>query len=574
MSRSDSDIAHPPRPPLKFRVGLTGHLAVENPDAVRRELNRVLAEIKAWVCGVPKQDGYLGSGAELILISALARGVDCIGAEIGWGLEYKLHAVLPFREPEYCNDFKDAGDRALFERLLDRARENTLELDGKRGAQLDESYLAAGETILRYCDLLIAVWDEDRAPKTGGTRDIVARASQMGLLIVWIDATGRRETCWWRESRAFDFELLKERVANSLLPPPSLGLQKYYAEKERKWLRGVSFELMVSALARRLPRPRIRARSYLNKSLEDWKPLDSDFSDLAAKNIQPYDQWADNLAIHYAARTRGVLTSILFFSAVGLCLGLTLGEGSPTALRSVSPALALLSVFYFWSARRGEFGRKWIEYRTLSEMLRNSALIWAIGGSLPLRSRFQGKEHFSSRWAEWYAAAVVRSLGLLPAVVDKHYLEGYWRMLRHRVSAQAAYHHKRFTEYKRVKHLLDILSVLFFAGATLAAIIELSASLGARLPASFQHAVSFAWTSSIVSAGLAAFSNFGGFDRLAIVSRAVSHDLNKIAAELEHLDHLSRGVLYEKAQRASEIMMAEHEDWYFFYSLRDIDTPL
>jgi hypothetical protein len=572
MSQTGSDIAHPPRPPLKYRVGLTGHLSVQDPNVIQKELGRVLAEIKAWIGGVAAQDGY-GGPVELILVSALARGVDCIGSQAALSLGYVLHAVLPFRETEYRKDFTEPADLVLFEQLLALAKGHTLELDGKRNAQ-DEAYLIAGETVLRFCDLLVGVWDEDRPLKTGGTRDIVARASEMGLAIVWIDATAQHETCWWRGSRAYDLELLQEHITSPLLPPQGSGLRKYYLEKERQWLRGLPFELLVSVLARRLPRPKIRAQSYLTKSLEDWRPLDSRFPDLMAKNIQPYDQWADNLAIYYAARTRGALTSILFFSAAGLSMGLTLHTGSPPALRALGPALALLSVIFFWAARHGEFSRKWIEYRTLSEMLRNSSLMCAIGGSLGFRARIRGTDHFSSRWAEWYTAAVVRSQGVLPAVIDRHYLEGYWRLLRNRVSAQGAYHHNRFTEFKRVNVLLGRLSVLFFLVAITAAVIELSASLGAGLPESLRDTLSYSWTASIVSAALAAFSNFAGFDRLAIVSRAVAQELSNVNSELENLDHLSQGLLLEKARRATEIMMAEHEDWYLYYSLRDIDRPL
>lgn len=176
MSHTGSDIVHPPRPPLKYRVGLTGHLSVQDPHIIQRELGRVLAEIKAWIGGVAGQENYSGS-VELILVSALARGVDCIGAQAALGLGYAIHAVLPFRETEYRKDFTEPADLVLLEQLLTQAKGHTLELDGKRNAQ-DEAYLAAGEAVLRFCDLLVGVWDENRPLKTGGTRDIVARASR------------------------------------------------------------------------------------------------------------------------------------------------------------------------------------------------------------------------------------------------------------------------------------------------------------------------------------------------------------------------------------------------------------
>src|SRR5258708_172071 len=146
MSQTGSNVFHPPRPQLRYRVGLTGHLSVQDPSAIQRELGRVLSEIKAWISGLAAQDAY-GGPAELILVSALARGVDCIGSQAAVNLGYALHAVLPFRGAEYRKDFKEPAHLILFEQLLALAKGHTIELDGKRNAQLEQAYLMAGETV-------------------------------------------------------------------------------------------------------------------------------------------------------------------------------------------------------------------------------------------------------------------------------------------------------------------------------------------------------------------------------------------------------------------------------------------
>ena len=65
------------------------------------------------------------------------------------------------------------GGHAL--ELLARAEGRVLEIDGGRGPNHEwRSYEAVGRLIVRNCDLLIAIWDDEVPPKgLGGTRDTI-----------------------------------------------------------------------------------------------------------------------------------------------------------------------------------------------------------------------------------------------------------------------------------------------------------------------------------------------------------------------------------------------------------------
>jgi hypothetical protein len=99
-------------------------------------------------------------------------------------------AVLPFaREGTYLPDDGPAGE-ADFQRLLAAAGQNVLVLDGARidPRTTNLSYEAAGHTILRNVDLLIAVWDGKEACGRGGTAALVEDSLKANRPVLWIYA--------------------------------------------------------------------------------------------------------------------------------------------------------------------------------------------------------------------------------------------------------------------------------------------------------------------------------------------------------------------------------------------------
>src|SRR5262249_11293821 len=98
----------------------------------------------------------------------------------------ELQSPLPFPREDYLGDFPEGPDRVRFLELLAEADRNAVfELPGTR-LEPDLAYESVGLVALRQSDLLIAVWDgkiEDR--KRGGTTDIVAKALEAGIPVIW-----------------------------------------------------------------------------------------------------------------------------------------------------------------------------------------------------------------------------------------------------------------------------------------------------------------------------------------------------------------------------------------------------
>ena len=188
----------------RLRVGVSGHrappkLPAQSEDPLRNTIDRLLLVIVDTVCQV-ENAGAIGPGDEpvpdsesfspervtgLAIVSSLAEGSDSIVAEAGLAAGFELEVILPFGRAEYGNDFETPASRARFEHLFARAS-TVFELSGDADER-PPAYEAAGLFMLAKIDLLIAIWDGERAAGIGGTAQIVGRAMADGIPIMWID---------------------------------------------------------------------------------------------------------------------------------------------------------------------------------------------------------------------------------------------------------------------------------------------------------------------------------------------------------------------------------------------------
>jgi hypothetical protein len=124
------------------------------------------------------------------LVSSLAEGADCIFVEEAIKqLHTELIAVLPLSADEYLQGFHDSSNKATFNVLLKNAK-NIIQLEQQTSKE--EAYLAAGTYIVNNCDILVAIWDGQKAQGVGGTGEIVRLARQRHLALAWIWAGNRR----------------------------------------------------------------------------------------------------------------------------------------------------------------------------------------------------------------------------------------------------------------------------------------------------------------------------------------------------------------------------------------------
>jgi hypothetical protein len=119
----------------------------------------------------------------LLLLSGLAEGGDRAGVRAAIVAAVPYIAVLPKPVDLYRNDFKSEASGAEFEKLRKgAARCIELALDpastpediSHPGPARDKQYERLGRFMVQYSQMLIAIWDGNRAEKQGGTSQIVA----------------------------------------------------------------------------------------------------------------------------------------------------------------------------------------------------------------------------------------------------------------------------------------------------------------------------------------------------------------------------------------------------------------
>jgi hypothetical protein len=217
--------AHPPKPRLTLRVGVTGKrkLPAGERGRIERELGDVLDTLQQLILECRNGDGNRAVLSDdppvLRVITGLAEGTDRLAADVtvrrarrdagGDTVQTRLAAILPFPRDEYANDFRVDPDKekganirsdaewrravGAFEELLaeiDRQKESVLEIDDEaaladNGKHRDHGYVALRDLLIQHSDVLIAVSD-DIYGGGGGTVDVIRAAIIEGIPVIKI----------------------------------------------------------------------------------------------------------------------------------------------------------------------------------------------------------------------------------------------------------------------------------------------------------------------------------------------------------------------------------------------------
>jgi hypothetical protein len=153
-----------------FVVGVSGHRDL-SPDAlpkVRSAVTEFLRQLRAHL-----------PDTELRIMTGMATGADQLVAQVALDLGIEVDAVLPMPLQQYAEDF-DAPSLQTLEALLGhpgvRRTELSLPSTEEGGpAHRDALYSNLTQTLIRTCNLLLAVWDGESSVLPGGTADTVLR---------------------------------------------------------------------------------------------------------------------------------------------------------------------------------------------------------------------------------------------------------------------------------------------------------------------------------------------------------------------------------------------------------------
>lgn len=398
-------------------------------------------------------------------------------------LRWKLDAVLPFPRESYKEDFRQsAADPSksvvgAFEDALKKATSVTELPDDPRVVRHELSptqdekeywrarnagYARLANFLVRQIDVLIAIWDGQPEEGPGGTAQVVRSAVALGIPVVWI-STRQQVFPTLVDAIQTDgkpiaplADCLRGRLGEKVraivaLPAgaahdahgPSVSVEKRVADflgetwpEPSRWTAYDRFKRWVE---QKPQRSRVPVESF-DSIVEEWTnftqkaPQAGALATQIRSTLAKRYAWADVLAVDYANKYRSAYITVYAMAWIAVVVAL-LGALSNEPWIPHEGALAYkfvlvaIETILIWriiiivkvGRREERWQERWVEYRTLAEMLRNARFL-AYLGEYGYIQRADDLEPASSAWILWYLRATIRELGIPSGELDGAYL--------------------------------------------------------------------------------------------------------------------------------------------------------
>jgi hypothetical protein len=597
-----------PAPGICLRIGVSGHrvppkLPEQSQAPLHRSVKRILeTAVEAARIATGSDVGAPADAAakDFVIVSSLAEGSDRIVAEAGLEAGYTLEALLPFARSEYQRDFETDDSRAAFATLLGRATA-VFELNGAADER-PRAYEAAGFVMLANVDLLIAIWDGEKAAGVGGTAQIVGRALADGVPVIRLDPQNPDvvELSWSPPGELpivdpgfgpADMTAIAAVISKILALPEAAGgsLIRYLAEKQRRWNFCLWYPLLLLVFTGRLPRSTDIHIPSIDETRRRWQqyfslvPADRSQRPAIERILLPAFDAADHLAVFYSLVYRSAYVFNFTFAALAVALalaGIFIHEAEVKVYFVGAELLILILILLNWAlGRRRQWHRRWLEYRRLAESLRHIRILAPLGAEGPVDR--PGDNIGRLDWVKWYAWSVRRRIPLPDRVVDDAYLAAIRDAARAaEIAEQAEYHDVNARRMSRLAAGIHHTGQILFAvsGVMCALFIVLYAL--DMLPAieSPRHDLVlglFTFLTALlptIGAALGAINAQGDFHTVAEQSRRTARRLKSIDKVLAD-EPLDFARLTNRIQTTSDIMMVDLEEWHSVFRTRPLSLP-
>ncbi len=435
-----------------FRIGITGHRHLNDPDALVPAIHKALRLLRDLL------PGHAGSDVALVAVSSLAEGADrLVARELLATPTSRLEVVLPVARSAYTDDFQDAKSRREFQNLLARASQ-VRQAPGRPTRQ--EAYEWAGRRVVDRCDALIAVWDGQPAGGRGGTADIVQYARDREVPLGWVHTGGDGLVTAELQHESEDVRAAREAMRDL----------KEYNEAE---IPIAQFAVQIQTQRERL-------------GLEATPIAPDDALGQARENVAawlvPFLARADLLAVRVHRLFQNLSTAMFAMAAGAVAVVAVQTNFFPSDYWLVSLEILLLAVLLAIPLLRNRLRlhERWTSYRFLAERLR-SAYFLTLAGTGDRRHPDQSAS-FSDPTVDWIERALSQIMASRPRVALtsaevvplRTYLSDCW------IGAQARYHSNTARKSSRWERWLRRATAFLF-GITLVSAVLHAFGLGPRL---------------------------------------------------------------------------------------------
>jgi hypothetical protein len=338
--------------PFTFRIGVTGHRDLADPDALRAAIRKALRGLIELLPVAPAAE------VTPVVVSALAEGADrLVAEEILADPDARLEVPLPLPPADYEEDFKTEASKEEFRPAGPGA---SAIWPGPATEDRNEAYERAGRYMVDRCDALIALWDGEDPRGQGGTAEIVAYAQENGVPIAWVNTQGNPEPTYAHSYNQDSRAKVLTKAVSKLRIYNARVIDRAKFDQRIQDLRD---ELMPD-VAREIP---IDPLGLSREKVADW--------------VFPYYVRADILALHYQRWFLWLSMGIFGLAAAAVVVVTVqvtvLSSDDWVVGFEVLCLLGLLVIFEM--SRRFRLHDQWISSRFLAERLRSSYFLTLAG---------------------------------------------------------------------------------------------------------------------------------------------------------------------------------------------------
>ena len=452
---------------MRLTIGVTGHR-----DLVEEEMPALRKQVRAFFIDLDQQF----PGLDLQLVSPLAEGSDLLVAKVARELGIPLIAALPFEQSEYEKDFQSQTTLEGFRTLLGDAKVITMPLVAGNSFEAikadswsrDRQYAQLGVFISNHCQVLLALWDGRESEKTGGTAGVVNY--HLTAVMPGFAVAEESPNLLADNENDLAFHIVCSRDQEAGAPADgSKPLETYWITAHFGREPGERMPAEYSDMLKRLEdfngdlnyhQEAIAAygRAILEGAPDLKRPDGLDF-------VNRLFRASDWLALHFQKRfSFGLFLNHLLAVLMGLVFIVYSEFGQLWYLVHVFLALFGVGVFIHLVGERGQWHRKYLDYRALAEGLRVQ-VFWNLAGVVETQSaefaydNFLQKQDVDLAWIRH----VMRSASLrrdrenppddlwVPWVVEQ------WVGNRDKAAGQLAYYESKATQktdnYRRTVRL-------------------------------------------------------------------------------------------------------------------------
>lgn len=636
---------------MRLSLGITGHRDSNpayhaNHAGVETALRSLFETIESAACGSGKPR----------LHALLSPGADLLGVELALERDWQVAAPLPFGKrlnaainahPKTIEEAQallnadpgGEGAAATASHILDIAgRVTCLEL-AERDAALTPLFLQslqqppshtaqqafsiaaseraalAGRVMIEQIDLLVAVWDGHSPGPVGGTRHTIARALEIGVGVIWIDAGKPAD---WRlldapEALALRFalpplagppavaEVIRSRCHHSeaetgsdeldIGAAPARSKKRFHAYRRVEAIFDVGFAALFRPITQHYASEDqvLAENAILLGSAREQPGTDKALIQRTEEQVVRRFARADAKATFLSDAYRGGMVANLLLAAFAVIGGVSYLPWAeavpkwPFAMFEFGLLATILLILAI--GRKRDWHGRWFQTRRVAEYLRHAPFMLLLGVSRPAGSWPHGAD---SSWPEDYVRSILRETGLPNAAMDTPMLRtALTDWIGGHVKTQHRYHVEKARRLERIHHRLEAFSELLFLLAMLVVatyLVGFALAAAGVIPDEVVHKGSKVTTFlgialPALGSALAGIHYFADFGRFAAISESTATRLGAIetriavllAAPDEEFDYRR---VADLARAVDETVVSEIEHWQDVFGGKHISVPV